>query len=110
MAPFPTVDAKVQVSTAGGALPRWRQDGREIFYLAGNTLMAAPVTVQGATLQVGEVQPLFQVQRLGNGYPYDAPADGQRFLVSASTAEGAAGPPTVVVNWQEELRRLVPTE
>ena len=68
--PFPPSPSgpggKRQVSTAGAANsgPRWRQDGREIFYVTlDGQLMAAEVAIKGATLEVGAVRPLFS---LGN--------------------------------------------
>ena len=52
--PFPGPGGKRQISTAGGASPRWRPDGRELFYLSPDaTLMAAPIRRQGATLEPG---------------------------------------------------------
>jgi hypothetical protein len=81
VAAFPRSGGKWQVSTAGGGFPRWRHDGKEIFYVAAdNKLMAAEVNGQGAGFEVGAARPLFELQP-GLGYFYDVARDGQRFLV-----------------------------
>jgi len=102
---------KWQVSTFGGDQPRWRRDGRELFYLAGNTIMAAEVNGSGPAFQVGAVRRLFDVTRrtapspFGVGSVYDVTADGQRFLVSVvAEAEEAPSPITVITNWTTTLR------
>ena len=99
VAAFPGAGGKRQISTAGGNYPRWRRDGKEIFYLApNNTLMAAAVNGQGASFEVTSVKALFETRRSGTDFPYDVSVDGQRFLIiSASDDTGAAGI-TVVVN------------
>lgn len=108
VAAFPGAGGKRQISTAGGTMPRWRRDGREIFYLSpDNTLMAAAVNGQGASFAVASVAALFETRAAGD-WPYDVSADGQRFLiVSAADDEGAAGI-TVTVNGTPLKRR--PTE
>jgi serine/threonine protein kinase/Tol biopolymer transport system component len=103
--PFPGPGAKVPISTAGGTQPRWRRDGTEIFYVAGNRLMAAPVNGQGATFEVGAARPLFEIRpRSGFGAVYDVSPDGQRFLVN-TMAESTSTPITLVVNWPALLKR-----
>jgi len=98
---FPMPGSKWQISTAGGNWPRWRRDGRELFYLAGdNRLMAATIIEQGSAINVGSVTSLFQVRTTANRrYMYDASADGQRFLVNTLIEETAEQPITLVVNW-----------
>ena len=100
--PFPGPGARVRISTAGGDNARWRRDGKEIFYLAGNTLMAAAVTANGSRFDVGAVQRLFEVPMVDGYWPYDVSPDGQRFLVN--TLEGAVAPLTIVVNWPAGLK------
>ena len=90
---------KRQISTAGGNVPRWRRDGKEIFWLApDNTLMAASVNGQGASVEVASVKALFQMKRAGGDYSYDVSADGQRFLIISAADEVSAPGITVVVN------------
>jgi hypothetical protein len=94
---------KWQVSSAGGRMPRWRADGRELFYLSlDGTLMAAPVGVD-VTPEVGMPSALFatglrfipQFKTWTNQY---APSlDGQRFLINAPARETAADSITVIV-------------
>jgi len=105
---FPGPGGKRQISTAGGTFPRWRSDGKEIFYLApDNKLMAVEVKGQEATLEVGAARVLFDIQP-GNpisGYQYDVTSDGQHFLVNTSVAQKASSPITVVINWAAGLKK-----
>ena len=103
--PFPAGDGKWQVSSAGGRQPRWRGDGRELFYMAPDgTLMAVPVA-PGADPAPGLPVALFKVQvpELAPqfGRDYAASRDGQRFLVNWMADQGARA--TVVVNWTAGL-------
>ena len=97
----------MQVSTGGGSWPRWRDDGREIFYLAPDSqLMAASVTSSGATFHVGDVRPLFQTRPiLRERYPYDVSKGGQRFLINTNPETTGITSVTVVVNWPATLRQ-----
>jgi eukaryotic-like serine/threonine-protein kinase len=105
VAPFPGPGAKVPVSTSGGVQPRWRGDGREIFYLAaGGRLMAAAVN-GNTSFEVGAARPLFTFRPRGlAGASYDVSADGQRFLVNA-LVDVAPQPVTLVVNWLAGLKK-----
>jgi len=106
VAPFPGPGGKRQISTAGGIQPRWRQDGKEIYYIAPDgRLMAAAVTVKGDVLDVGAVSPLFAITSVVGGYQYDVSADGQHFLVRAPTTATAAQPLTLVQNWTAALKK-----
>ena len=98
---------KRQISTAGGSAPRWRQDGKEIFYLGpDNRLMAADVNAKGTTLEVGAVRPLFGPLSLGGGFSqYDVSADAQRFLFAIASEQGATQPLTLVKNWTAALQK-----
>jgi Tol biopolymer transport system component len=90
---------KWQVSTAGGVEPRWRRDGKELFYLAGSTLMAVDVKTDGASFEAGIPKPLFETHVLGElrRNRYVVTRDGQRFLV-VSTVEQTTEPIHVLVN------------
>ena len=106
VAPFPGPGGKLQVSTGGGSWPRWRRDGKEIFYLAAdNKLMAATVNGRGAGFEVGAVQSLFAVRPAGARYFYDVSPDGQRFLVNTIGEQAASAPITVVLNWTGGLKK-----
>ena len=111
VAPFPGPGGKRQVSTAGAttaagtgniAIPRWRQDGKELFYTAPDgRLMSAEIDTRGGVLEVKKVEPLFGPITGG----FDVSADGQRFLVAA-TPEGDVGQPlTVIQNWLAILKK-----
>jgi hypothetical protein len=97
---FPLDGSRWQLTTAGAWYPRWRRDGRELFYLGfDNTLYAMPVNGEGAAFQSRKPQRLFQFSPRTPFIPYDVTADGQRFIVSNLIEEQAAMPITVVVNW-----------
>ena len=101
---FPGGGGKRQISVRGGSDPRWRRDGKEIFFLTAETLSAVPVSWSGGSpLQAGDAVELFHSPgvRAGRfaGGQYDATRDGQRFLLFEPTE--AAKPPGihVVSNW-----------
>jgi hypothetical protein len=104
---FPLSDRKWQVSTDGGYEPRWRADGREIYYLSGDRkLMAVSV---GTVPAFGVPKVLFQT-RVPEGVTsrrthYVASRDGRRFLVNTQTGDALPNPITVVFNWQADLRK-----
>ncbi len=99
----PANPVKHRVSTAGGSSARWRGDGREIFYLAGDSqLMALPVEPLAGGLRIGVSKPLFRMRSPRTStslFPYDAAADGQRFIVLDPLSDASAVPITVIVNW-----------
>lgn len=107
IAPFPGPGPKRQLSAGGGAFPRWRGDGKEIFYLdPDGTLVAAEVASKGDSIEVGTVRSLgIRVIDLGNNYLYDVSADGQRFLVTAAPQQKFSAPLTLVYNWPLLLRK-----
>jgi Tol biopolymer transport system component len=104
---FPAPGARVQVSDGGGTFPRWRKDGKELFYRAADErLMVAAVHNLGGRLQFGTPSALFRIPlSFGAGYyPYDVSDDGQRILaLMPEAAEGA--PLTVLINWQAGLKK-----
>jgi eukaryotic-like serine/threonine-protein kinase len=103
---FPDSGAKWQVSTHGGSGPRWRADGKELFYLSNeNKLMATAVRITGNTLEWKSPQPLFALTPEGYGYQYDVAPDGQRFLVFQPVEESRSQPMTVIYKWQGGLTK-----
>jgi eukaryotic-like serine/threonine-protein kinase len=105
---FPGGEGKRKISTAGGGQPRWRADGREIFYVAGDGKMTAVSvkSVQGSSFDPGLPEPLFD-SHVGSPsteltyFQYDVTADGERFLVVTTGLVASSSPPlTVVVNWK----------
>ncbi len=108
---FPASGGKWQVSTAGGAQPQWRRDGKELFYLSSDRkLMAVEVKGNGPTFEAGVPQALFEPRLQTFGLPgprniYVATADGQRFLVTSAPEERISTPTTVVLNWTADLKK-----
>jgi Tol biopolymer transport system component len=101
--PFPDASGgKWQVSDAGGALPVWRRDGRELFYLApSGDLMAVNVMTEGL-FTAGTPMRLFRTPLTflaQGGAPYDVTADGQRFLLTAPVGAPASSPLSTILNW-----------
>jgi len=93
----------VLVSHGGGAGPRWRGDGRELFYLAPNGKMMAVEVIAGQEFHAGTPTPLFQAPP--GVVVGDVTADGKRFLLVTPVGPSASVPFTVVLNWSEELKR-----
>jgi Tol biopolymer transport system component len=107
--PFPGPDRKSPVSTQGGSSPRWSKDGKELFYRSGNRMMAVEVATDHE-LTLSRPQVLFEQRyafgRTVTGANYDVAADSQRFVMVKE--EAGAGRFNLVLNWTEELKRLVP--
>jgi Tol biopolymer transport system component len=98
--------AKWPVSISGGTRPRWRRDGREIFFIAPDkTLMAVDVAT-GSKFQAAEPRPLFRLdfKITDIGYPYDVSPDGKRFLVNELVEEGQPATITIMQNWTARLK------
>ena len=107
--PFPAGAGRWQASLNGGEQPRWRNDGKELFYVENETaMMAMPVSAAGQALTLGQPQRLFESADLNfRGFPwpqYDVSADGQRFLTSTPVESDAALSIHIVLNWFEEFR------
>ena len=111
--PFPGPGAKSQISTDGGIEPLWSRDGRELFYVNGDKMMAVDISTR-PTLTAGTPRVLFEgrSERSPNFVTaYDVSADGRRFLkVRRAVAEQTAAQVNVVVNWLEELKARVPLQ
>ena len=109
--PFPPGgdrSGKWQISANGGQQPRWRGDGKELFYIAPDGgLMAVDVKTQPA-LQPATPHTLFTTPSItGNSlaFQYDVTRDGKRFIVVAPSVSAVPAPATVVQNWQTELKK-----
>jgi len=101
--PFPVSGGKWQISHEGGLKPRWRRDGKELYFMARDgALMAAPITAQ-ESIQAGAPVRLFPIRTSGlliAQYPYDVSADGQRFLVITPLEDEGMTPVTILLNWR----------
>jgi eukaryotic-like serine/threonine-protein kinase len=97
------VEDKWLISKRGGTDPRWRGDGKELFYLAPDgKLMVVDISAK-PVLKAGAPRPLFQLPPGVIGF--EVTADGQRFLIGAPVALNAPAPFTVVLNWQTMLKK-----
>ena len=104
--PFPASTHRWQVSTEGGVEPRWSSDGRELFYRNGRKLMAVDVRT-GAEPILGKPIALFETSE-GIGNAFDVAPDAQRFVMIDESADPLPRYLNLVLNWDEELKRLVP--
>jgi eukaryotic-like serine/threonine-protein kinase len=104
--PFPGPGGKWQVSTGSGTWPRWRRDGKEIFYLStGNKVMSAEVKANGSSFEIGAVRALFETRPYrSGGSAFDVTADGQRFIIEYAGEQPTAAI-TLVVNWTADLKK-----
>ena len=106
--PFPGPGPKIPISNNGGVQPMWSRDGRELFYREGDSMMAVPVTLNPFRASVP--RKLFDFPGTTYNFDqnfadYDVAADGRFLAVQADAA--AADEIHVVVNWTEELRRVL---
>jgi eukaryotic-like serine/threonine-protein kinase len=108
--------AQWQISRDGGLQPRWRRDGKELFYLAPDgKMMAVPIQETSNAIEAGLAKPLFDTKLkpstqagLGPRSDYAVTPDGQRFLIivpaSAQNAADPADPIHVILNWPALLK------
>ncbi len=104
LAERPESAVKWPISNGGGELPRWRADGKELFYLGPDRqMMAVAVRLpaeSSAAVETGVPQALFTTHaQVGNFSSYAVAADGQRFLINQLTPQAGLGLATVTVNW-----------
>ena len=108
--PFPGGNGMWQVSVDGGHWPRWRRDGKELYFVSPrNVLTAVDIREKGDSLEVGHPVPLFPLHLSVRTYrqgmiDYDTSLDGKRFLLNAVADENTR-PLTLVVNWTAELKK-----
>jgi eukaryotic-like serine/threonine-protein kinase len=107
---FPGAAGKWQVSRGGGTEPRWRSDGKQLFYIGqSGILTAAPVATDG-TFSSGTPVPLFQVRGRATVsstdlYTYDVSRDGKQFLVNRYLKPDHPSPLTIVLNATAETKK-----
>ena len=102
---FPLSDKKWSVSSDGGRLPLWRDDGRELFYLTlDGQVMSVDVKTDGI-FESGRPKQLFQTQMRQAFMPYAVSADGSRFLIIAPRQANNSTPLVVVLNWTAKLKQ-----
>jgi hypothetical protein len=89
----------------------WARNGEELFYRIGDKMMTVDITIE-PTFGAGTPRLLFEGQydyRFRPRANYDVTPDGQRFVMVKASEREEAGQINVVLNWFEELKRLVPT-
>ena len=104
---FPASGSKTPVSIKGGLNPRWRADGKELFYMTPEGKMMAVEIKAGSTFEPGVPKLLFDVAtaRTLVTATYDVAADGQRFLFMSGRVEAEASSLVVVLNWSSDLKK-----
>ena len=106
---FPDGTGLRRVSPNGGTQVRWRKDGKELFYVEGDSLMAVPISTN-PTLTIGTPERLFSDESLrfaqgtNNWLNYDVTPDGQKFIVREPDLGDSNVRIRVVQNWYEEFR------
>ncbi|MEO8725990.1 MAG: protein kinase [Acidobacteriaceae bacterium] len=107
VAPFPATGAKWQISNGNAEVPRWRADGKELFFQQDGVqgIMAVEVNGTGPSFETGEPHMLFRANAaLGyQGMQYAVTKDGQRFVV-ITTGTQSSTPLFVLENWTAKLR------
>lgn len=107
---FPDARGKWEISSGGGEQPRWRGDGKELFYLSSDgKMMAAPVTT-GANFDAGTPVALFQATPrqpilVYDLFVYDVSRDGQRFLINTQVKQAETQLMSVVLDWPAKLNK-----
>jgi serine/threonine-protein kinase len=105
--PFPGPGGKIQLSTGGGYFPRFREDGRELFYQTESAIVAVPVTWSPGP-RPGRPQVVFETGVLASGLGFDVSRDGELFyVVELDESRWLADRIDVVQGWVDELERLV---
>lgn len=107
---FPAGGGKWQISQGGSGPPEWRADGKELFYVNGDKLMAVDVKTDGDVFEAGTPKSLFEIRGPAlpgaGGVPaFEASNDGKRFLIAVSVQEHTFTPITVVLNWTADLKK-----
>jgi serine/threonine protein kinase/Tol biopolymer transport system component len=110
VSPFPSINGKWQVSSGGGQEPRWRQDGKELFYLSADAKMMAVAVTTGASFKAASPVALFQTHppqpvSSQDDFSYDVSSDGQRFLIATTVDEANAAPLSILLNWASQIEK-----
>jgi Tol biopolymer transport system component len=96
---FPKPGGRVRVTTAGGTEPRWRGDGRELYFRRGSEIHAVSLTVGNGAPEVGVMNRLFDAGAAVRSY--DVSPDGQRYLINLPASSNARAEVTLVHHWRQ---------
>jgi eukaryotic-like serine/threonine-protein kinase len=104
--PFPSGAGRWQVSTAGGSVPKWRKDSKELFfYSVDQQIMAVDVNQNGASPQLGTPHALFKATTVGaQSGPYSVSSDGKKFVMNTVLPQSVTEPLTLITNWSADLK------
>ena len=107
---FPEARGKWQVSSRGGEQPRWRGDGKELFYLSSDGKVIAVPVKGGTNFDAGAPVALFQANARETAATteqtfYDVTRDGQRFLINTEAKQTEVEPMSIVLNWAAKLNK-----
>jgi Tol biopolymer transport system component len=110
VSPFPGFGSKWQVSRGGGEEPRWRRDGKELFYLAPDGRLMAAEVKTGTGFEAGSPTVLFvthprQPISAMDFFSYDVTTDGEKFLVNTKVDTSNSAPLSVILNWASEMSK-----
>ena len=108
IASFPEGTQRYQVSSGGGGNPRWRQDGKELFFVSPHNgdLLSVAVDSTGQQIRLGSPHVLFTTHGVANRLGvFDVQPDGQRFLVNTEPAQIYNVPLTLVLHWDAALKK-----
>ena len=107
--PFPEAGGKWQISTEGGAFPRWSSDGRKIFFRRQGLLLEVDIDTRGGAFKASRPrQVLDGLPSLTSDPDYDVLGSDTFLVIEPAGKENAPKGVTVIVNWLDELRRRVP--
>ena len=109
---FPAGEGPWQISNEGGRAPRWSPDGRELFYLDDGAMIVVTIETEPTFRTVG-TRKLFEGNYYDRAHSYDVSRDGTRFIMiqqDAGYSSDVGSDLVVVLDWFEELKRLVPTD
>jgi len=102
----PKSQGKWQVSIGGGSHPRWRRDGKELFYYAPNRTVMAAAVEETSAFRSANPRPLFTPRGADVQAGFAATGDGKRFMIPVGESEDArTAAAAVVLNWTAGLRR-----
>ena len=109
MEPFPAGTERFRISSGGGTQPRWRRDGKELYYIAPDGKLTAVDVKLTPRFEHGVPKALFDAKILSFnsaiGPIHWVPApDGKRFLIITRGEESVSTPITVVLNWQAAVK------
>jgi hypothetical protein len=108
--PFSRPSERRQISMNGGGRPRWRRDGKELYYIAlDGKLMATETRISEKSVEAGPTHALLTIAGSSPastaGYPFEVSPDGQRILTLIPAGDGTSQLVTLVQNWTGALKK-----